>query len=440
VKARRAWPALLLVAAFASAGCAAQCRERHAPPHDEYHASDFDDYFDDLAAYGTWVDIPPYGWVWCPLDTPIGWRPYTVGYWVYSDEGWLWMSEDPWGWVPYHYGRWAWDRNYGWVWVPDDVWAPAWVAWRYGDGWIGWAPLPPDVHWRVGIGLMYAAYDLDRHINRHRWCFVPTHDFGPSRERVRVRVEPMSRNVSLLKGTRNVTKYVAGPRPVETGMDPSLFRKRGQPPFERHRVVDSPTPIRERGATLRDKTVEVYRPRGQVTAVVRERVKNVAPEKRPVAPPALIEKMERRRARLDEAVKDQRGRLQESQQEEMRNRPPGESAVELKRSQEAELRAQREVEEREKRVVEERERRAIQQRERAEREAERDARLRGSREKVAKEREANSRAVKERQAKQQEAKQQAAEERATKEREQKEAEKREPPKNVRDPRSRDRGR
>ena len=32
----------------------------------------------------------------------------------------------------------------GWVWVPGYTWAPAWVSWRYGDGYAGWAPLPPD--------------------------------------------------------------------------------------------------------------------------------------------------------------------------------------------------------------------------------------------------------------------------------------------------------
>ena len=76
------------------------------------------------------------------------WRPYEYGHWVYTDEwGWYWVSddeEDDWGWVTYHYGRWAFDRGLGWFWVPGDEWAPAWVDWRYGDDYVGWAPLPPD--------------------------------------------------------------------------------------------------------------------------------------------------------------------------------------------------------------------------------------------------------------------------------------------------------
>src|SRR5262245_40143079 len=79
-------------------------------------------FYDDLAPYGEWFEVPRYGWVWCPVDAPIGWRPYTVGYWVYTDWGWMWISEDPWGWAPYHYGRWDYSRHYGWIWIPGDVW------------------------------------------------------------------------------------------------------------------------------------------------------------------------------------------------------------------------------------------------------------------------------------------------------------------------------
>ncbi|MCY1060360.1 hypothetical protein OV142_35060 [Nannocystis sp. SCPEA4] len=29
------------------------------------------------------------------------------------------------------------------MWVPGEVWAPAWVDWRWGGGYVAWAPLPP---------------------------------------------------------------------------------------------------------------------------------------------------------------------------------------------------------------------------------------------------------------------------------------------------------
>jgi hypothetical protein len=210
------------------------------------------------------------------------------------------------------------------------------------------------------VGLVYSALDLDRHVNWHRWCFERRSEFGRSRERVRV--EPTSRSVTLIRETRNVTRYGAGPRPVESGMDPALFGGRGGVGIERYTIVDSKTPIRERGVVIGDKDVKVFRPNGGVTAVVRDRVRNVPPGERPVAPPKAIEAIEERRSRLEEAVKTQRERLDTEHQQEMENRPAGKSAEELRRQQDAEIRAQREMEEREKRAMEEREKRAIVQR------------------------------------------------------------------------------
>ncbi|HZS63711.1 MAG TPA: DUF6600 domain-containing protein [Xanthobacteraceae bacterium] len=103
---------------------------------------------DALSPYGRWVRHPRWGEVWVVGGRPRDWRPYTHGHWVYTDDwGWYWVSdpdEDDWGWVAYHYGRWVPDREFGWVWVPGEEWGPAWVDWRRGDRYAGWAPLPPD--------------------------------------------------------------------------------------------------------------------------------------------------------------------------------------------------------------------------------------------------------------------------------------------------------
>src|SRR5262245_42194600 len=101
-----------------------------------------------LEPYGSWQPHPRFGEVWVPYDLPPGWRPYTYGRWVYTEDwGWYWVSDEEeadWGWVAFHYGRWVRDRRLGWFWVPGDEWAPAWVDWRRGDDYVGWAPLPPD--------------------------------------------------------------------------------------------------------------------------------------------------------------------------------------------------------------------------------------------------------------------------------------------------------
>jgi hypothetical protein len=103
-------------------------------------AADFDA---PLAARGTWITVGTYGRCWRPAGVAVSWRPYCEGHWVWTDCGWYWESDEPWAWACYHYGYWIYDSAYGWVWLPGVEWGPAWVSWRVGGGYIGWAPLPP---------------------------------------------------------------------------------------------------------------------------------------------------------------------------------------------------------------------------------------------------------------------------------------------------------
>ena len=103
-------------------------------------------FYSSLASHGEWIEVESGIRVWRPYNISHLWRPYLVGRWAWTDDGWYWMSSEPFGWITYHYGRWYDDEYYGWVWIPDDVWAPAWVEWRYDDEYIGWAPLPPTRH------------------------------------------------------------------------------------------------------------------------------------------------------------------------------------------------------------------------------------------------------------------------------------------------------
>lgn len=101
----------------------------------------FDPY---LEPYGAWINVPGYGRVWRPASTYVGagFYPYgSGGRWLYSDAGWVFESSYPFGWAVFHYGRWMNDPFYGWCWAPSTEWAPAWVSWRVGGPYIGWAPL-----------------------------------------------------------------------------------------------------------------------------------------------------------------------------------------------------------------------------------------------------------------------------------------------------------
>jgi hypothetical protein len=98
-----------------------------------------------LDQHGRWIDHATYGVVWIPSldETGAEFVPYgTQGRWVLTDAGWYWQSQFAWGWLTFHYGRWVLLEE-SWAWVPGGLFAPAWVDWRVGNGWIGWAPLPP---------------------------------------------------------------------------------------------------------------------------------------------------------------------------------------------------------------------------------------------------------------------------------------------------------
>ena len=148
----------------------------------EIHArADFDA---PLASYGRWVEVGSYGRCWRPAGVAITWLPYCDGEWVWTECGWYWQSDEPWAWACYHYGRWVDDPFYGWVWVPDIEWAPAWVYWRIGGGYIGWAPCPP-----VGIEIAPSAF-----------AFVKVGDFH---ERLRPSVVIVN-NTTIIRQTKQI--------------------------------------------------------------------------------------------------------------------------------------------------------------------------------------------------------------------------------------------
>jgi hypothetical protein len=103
----------------------------------------FDVFYQRLQSGGHWFDDPTYGYVWQPdaAASDANWRPYSDGHWVYTDQGWTWISNEDFGWATYHYGRWARRTDSGWIWIPGSEWAPAWVSWREGSDHVGWAPL-----------------------------------------------------------------------------------------------------------------------------------------------------------------------------------------------------------------------------------------------------------------------------------------------------------
>ncbi len=106
------------------------------------------DFYEPLSPYGHWVETADYGRCWVPDRVDRDWRPYCNGHWQRTEAGWYWVSDEPWGWATYHYGRWDWKPEVGWLWVPQTLWAPAWVSFHQGGGYMGWAPLHPSARIR----------------------------------------------------------------------------------------------------------------------------------------------------------------------------------------------------------------------------------------------------------------------------------------------------
>ena len=163
------------------------------------------DYFYDNLTGGNWYEVADYGYVWQPdVASNPNWRPYTDGYWAYTDVGWTWVSYEDFGWATYHYGRWARLADYGWVWVPGYDWGPAWVSWRTGGDYVGWAPLPP-----AGGEVVYEGrpigyrVDAEYDIGPAYYNFIDLRYIGEPV--LRDRIFPWDQNVVYVERTVNVT-------------------------------------------------------------------------------------------------------------------------------------------------------------------------------------------------------------------------------------------
>jgi Family of unknown function (DUF6600) len=195
------------------------------------------DFFYNNLSGGNWIEVGDYGYCWQP-DIAVrdsSWRPYTDGYWAYTDVGWTWISYEDFGWAVYHYGRWIRLADYGWLWVPgsDLDWGPAWVSWRVGDDYIGWAPLPPR---RPGFvyegGPISGHVDIEFDIGPACYNFVDVRYFGEPV--LGHRIIDVRRNVTYVEKTVNVTRITYENRIVHSyGPDLDFVERHSSRPIQR---------------------------------------------------------------------------------------------------------------------------------------------------------------------------------------------------------------
>jgi len=310
-------------------------------------------FYRDLAPYGHWVQRPRHGWVWVPRGMPVNWRPYTHGHWVFTNEyGWLWVSDLEWGWAAFHYGRWYFDDNYGWVWVPGRTWAPAWVTWRYGDDWVGWAPLPPAAVWYSGSGFRMSITSYERYIAPTSWVFVRERQF--LHPHVRDYVVLGSRNVVILNFTKNITNYRAvGGRIVNHGLDRNRYEQQTRQRVTPYRIQDVDRDTLRRPPA--QGKVYLYQPRVQPAP---PKARPPAPRAAPTVPPARLNAEQARQMReLSRRQREDRYRVEERYRYEFQHPPQGATPQQLRQRQEEELRALRNEHQRQERVLQGRQQR-----------------------------------------------------------------------------------
>jgi hypothetical protein len=217
----------------------------------------FNYFYSSLSPYGEWIEIDNDFYAWRPYHNHRNWMPYSVGRWIWTNQGWYWDSYEPYGWATYHYGRWYNDDYYGWIWVPDYDWAPAWVEWRYNDDYIGWAPLPPYATWRINFGIHFS---INWHSPYHYWNFVHYNHFcGYDIDRYVVGEKYRNRIYSNTK-YRNDYGY-KDDRIINRGIERDFIERRSGNKIVERDMVET-TRLRDNMATRNkdDRRIEVYRP------------------------------------------------------------------------------------------------------------------------------------------------------------------------------------
>ena len=211
----------------------------------------YQEFYDNLSPYGQWISDSTNGYVWIP-NVEDDFRPYfTSGHWAMTEYGNTWVSDYPWGWACFHYGRWIYNDYYGWVWIPGSEWGPGWVAWRWGDGYCGWAPLYPGVAW-VGIGYTcpddWWIFMHPRYLYKPRYHDIWRSDYWHGPRHTRILLEN-SHFVTHTYENGN-TRFYGGPSAAEVTQ---ITRQ----PVQVYQLGH--TPVRG-GGQISNNIINIYRP------------------------------------------------------------------------------------------------------------------------------------------------------------------------------------
>jgi hypothetical protein len=206
----------------------------------------YQEFYDELSPYGSWIDYPSYGYVWAPRVS-VDFHPYaTDGHWVMTNFGWTWISDFRWGWAAFHYGRWAYEPLYGWLWVPGREWGPAWVDWREDNDYFGWAPLGPFGNISVSVSCPFDHY---RFVPRRYFTHRQLYNYYADRHNNTIIIN----HTTVINETHvvNKKKYYYGPR--RENVEKAVGQK-----INAAEIYDNPKPDAD---VVEKDRVKVYRPR-----------------------------------------------------------------------------------------------------------------------------------------------------------------------------------
>ena len=278
---------------------------------------DMDYMYNYLAPHGSWVQMDHYGYVWIPRHMGYRWRPYSQGRWVMTDYGWTWIAREPWGSIPFHYGRWGYDNDFGWFWVPGTVWGPAWVSWRWGNQYAGWAPLPPGVEFRAGMDFAQLSFSIPIRF----WIFLQALHFLDN-DIYRYTL-PYERNVTIINYTsvhNNI--YFRDNRIFNEGMGIDNVRRVTRRAVPSYRVQD----VRQPGpARVVGNDVQIYRPAFRTNSDAKPKaVLNGDEARRELAPARVFEPRQQTALRAQESAvrkrqAEERTLLEKTQSQELRD-------------------------------------------------------------------------------------------------------------------------
>ena len=245
-------------------------------------------FYDDLAPQGTWVYVEGYGRCWYPRGVGRDWRPYYYGHWAYTEYGNTWVSDEPWGPSTYHYGRWVQDRHYGWVWIPGNEWGPAWVAWRSGGGYTGWAPLGPSVR------SVHITEIETRSIPSEHYVFVEERHL--TEQHVHERAVNVQQNVTIINQTTNITNITrVNNVVVNNSVSTAQIERATGRPVERTKMVTATT------------TTEVTAHKAEGSVV------QYKPKTLPPPPPQPIKAAETKAQQIKRLNEDKKKKLEQQQ-------------------------------------------------------------------------------------------------------------------------------